>query len=372
MSNYPSFTPPPSAPRPPARPSSLNDLYGYREQQSGCGYGVARILFIVATLAVALFFIGSCGTLAVYASVARDLPPASELKNRAAQFTSTRILDKNGKLLYELNDPDEGRRIVVPLQQMPDVLLQAAIATEDPSFYTNPGFDVVGIARALYRVLVRGQEVGGSTITQQLIKLVYQRAERTPERKVSEIILAQELTRTYPKDTILEIYLNEINYGNLAYGIEAAAQTYFGKPASQLSLAEASFLAGLPQAPAYYDPYNNFDAAKERQRIVLNLMVEHPVVINSRGEVRRLTSEEAFKAYDTPIKLQPPKAPTINAPHFVYYVRQQLEDKYGAQDIYRLGLVVTTTLDLNWQNAAERIARSQVDKLKAQNVTNAS
>ncbi|TMC57619.1 MAG: penicillin-binding protein [Chloroflexi bacterium] len=201
---------------------------------------------------------------------------------------------------------------------------------------------------------------------------MYQASARTPERKVREIILAQEVTRTYPKDQILEIYLNEIFYGNQAYGIEAAAQTYFGKHASELTLAEASFLAGLPQAPALYDPYLNFDDAKERQRIVLNLMIEHPVVINSRGEVRRLSSDEAQKAYDTPLKLQPPKAPVVNAPHFVQYVRSQLEDKYGAQDIYRLGLVVTTTLDLDWQLAAERIARAQVDKLKAQNVTNAS
>ncbi len=366
MSNYPSFTPPSNS------PSNLKELYGYRGEQQGCGYLAARGLFVAMAVIVGLFFVLSCGVLALYASVARDLPPASELKNRAAQFNSTRILDRNGKLLFELNDPNAGRRLAVPLSQMPPAMIQATVATEDPTFYNNPGFDIVGIARALYRVLIRGEEVGGSTITQQLIKLVYKASARTPERKVREIILAQEVTRVYPKDEILEIYLNEIYYGNQSYGIEAASQTYFGKHASELTLPEASFLAGLPQAPAFYDPYTNFDDAKERQRIVLNLMIEHPVVVNARGEVRRLSTDEAQKAYDAPLKLQPPKAPVVNAPHFVQYVRSQLEDKYGAQDIYRLGLVVTTTLDLDWQNTAERIARAQVDKLKAQSVSNAS
>lgn len=355
--------------------SDLDDLYRYRgEQQPGCGYNAARLIFVAVAVFVGLFFITSCGALAVYASVARDLPSAGELKERAATFNTTRIYDRNGRLLAELNDPDAGRRIFVPLQQIPVSVVEATLATEDPSFYTNPGFDLIGIARAIYNVTIRGREVGGSTITQQLVKLVYKRAERTAERKVSEIILAQELTRTYPKDTILEIYLNEIYYGNQAYGIEAAAQTYFGKSAKNLDLAEASFLAGLPQAPALYDPYTNFDDAKERQRIVLNLMIQHEVVVSSKGERRVLSSQEAFKAYEQPLKLVPPRilAQEVKAPHFVQYVRKQLEDKFGAQDIYRLGLNVKTTLSLDWQQAAEHITKAQVDRLKAQNVTNAS
>src|SRR5439155_12259675 len=289
-----------------------------------------RIVFFLITAAVGVFFLGTFAALLVYVTVARDLPPASELKQRASTFNSTRILDRNGKLLYELDDPDAGRRIVVPIQQISPNLVEAAVATEDPSFYTNPGFDGVGIARALYNVLIRGREVGGSTVTQQLVKLVYQRTERTPQRKVSEIILAQEITRTYPKDEILEIYLNEINYGNQAYGIEAAAQTYFGKHAVDLNLAEASLLAGLPQAPATYDPYTNFDAAKERQREVLNLMVLHEVVVNAKGDRKGLTSDQAFKAfYDTAPQKKEDLKPrsesiVIQAPHFVQYVRGQL------------------------------------------------
>ncbi|MBI5876429.1 MAG: PBP1A family penicillin-binding protein [Chloroflexi bacterium] len=350
---------------------NLQELYEYRGEPVGCGYQSARLFFAGVALFVGLFFVGSCGALFGYFAIARDLPPASELRQRASSFNSTRILDRKGRLIYELNDPDTGRRIAVPIQQIPPVLIQATLATEDPSFYTNPGFDVIGIARVLYNVLIRGREIGGSTITQQLIKNVYKQSERTAERKAREIILAQELTRTYPKDTILEIYLNEIFYGNFAYGIEAAAQTYFGKSARDLTLAEASFLAGLPQAPALWDPYDNFDDAKERQRQVLNLMVQHEVVINANGDRRVLTIEEATKAYETPLKLVPPKMVTkIQAPHFVYYARQQLEDKFGAQNLYKLGLVVTTTIDLDWQAAAERIAKTQLDKLKAQNATN--
>ncbi|MEP7198632.1 MAG: PBP1A family penicillin-binding protein [Chloroflexota bacterium] len=366
MSNVPSNTRPPDQP-------NLDEFYNYRGESGGCSYQSARLLFIVTLAIVGLFFIGSCGALLVYVSVARDLPSANELQQRAAKFTATRILDRNGKLLYELNDPNEGRRIVVPFDQMPSNLIQATLATEDPTFYTNPGFDVVGIARALFNVIVRGREVGGSTITQQLVKNVYDRRERTLDRKISEIILAQELTRTYPKDAILEIYLNEIFYGNQSYGIEAAAQTYFGKHASQLDVAEAALLAGLPQAPAIYDPYANFDDAKERQRQVLNLMVLHEVVINQRGDRRRLSSDEAFKAYDEPLKIVPRQTTnTVLAPHFAYYVRKELEDRFGAQDIYRFGGTVTTTLDLDWQLVAERVARAQVDKLKSLNVTNAS
>lgn len=358
--------------------ASLDELYQYRGEQLGCAYRGARIAFFLITAAVGVFFLGTFAALLVYVTVARDLPPASELKQRASTFNSTRILDRNGKLLYELDDPDAGRRIVVPIQQISPNLVEAAVATEDPSFYTNPGFDVVGIARALYNVLIRGREVGGSTVTQQLVKLVYQRADPTIQRKVSEIILAQEITRVYPKDEILEIYLNEINYGNLAYGIEAASQTYFGKHASELNLAEASFLAGLPQAPAYYDPYTNFEGAKERQRQVLNLMALHEVVINSKGEKRVVSSDDIFKAYfqmapQRVEDLKPQRASVaIQAPHFVYYVRQQLEQQFGASDIYRLGFTVQTTLDLDWQNAAERIAKTQIDKLKTLNVSNAA
>ncbi len=359
--------------------TDLKELYRYRgEPKPGVGYGLARIFFIIAFIFVLTFFLGSLTALVVYAAVARDLPSAGELTRRASTFNSTHIYDRNGKLLFELNDPNAGRRIVVPIQQIPPNVIEATLATEDPTFYTNPGFDIVGIARALFNVTIRGREVGGSTITQQLVKNVYQRGERSVQRKVSEIILAQELTRQYPKDQILEIYLNEIYYGNLAYGIEAAAETYFGKHAVDLNLAEASFLAGLPQAPALYDPYTNFEDAKARQRIVLNLMVQHAVVVNQRGERAKLSAEDATnffydQAPQTKEDLRPLLAVNENkSPYFVNYILQLLQDRYGAQDIYKLGLNVETTFDLDWQRVAERVAKTQVEKIKNLNVSNAA
>ena len=362
----------------PSAIGDLDNLYRYRGESEGCTYRSARLLFVLITSVVGLFFLGSCAALLVYVNVARDLPSANDLTRLAATFNATRVVDRKNRLLYEIDDPNAGRRIAVPLTQVPPTLVEATLATEDPSFYTNPGFDVVGIARALYNVVIRGRDVGGSTVTQQLVKLVYHRSDPTVQRKVSEIILAQELTRTYPKDQILSIYLNEIFYGNHAYGIEAASQTYFGKHASELNLAEASFLAGLPQAPAFYDPYNNFVDAKERQRQVLNLMVLHEVVINSNGQRKVLTSDEAFAAFynAAPQKkedLKPLKFDiAIAAPHFVYYVQQQLEDKFGAQNVYRAGGTVVTTLDLDWQLLAERIVKTETDKLKELDATNAS
>jgi 1A family penicillin-binding protein len=359
----------------------LQKSYHYRTPTpTGCAYRVARFILIGAIIFFVLFFFSFLGLLLVYAIVARDLPAPSELQQRAAKFNSTRIVDRNGKLLYELNDPNEGRRIAIPIQQMPRNLLLATLATEDPSFYINAGFDPLGILRALFNVIVRGREVGGSTITQQLVKNVYERSERTVSRKVSEIFLAQEITRQYPKDTILEIYLNEIYYGNLAYGIEAAAQTYFGKSAKELTLAEASFLAGLPQAPAYYDPYQNFAEAKERQRQVLNFMAREGLqeAVWRDGARIHLSVEEVRDAYynQKPQQvedLRPLRTlNVINAPHVVNYVRQELEEKYGAQDLYRLGLTVQTSFDLNWQNTAERIARAHIDKIKSLNATNAA
>jgi 1A family penicillin-binding protein len=359
----------------------LQESYHYRTPTpTGCAYRVARFILIGAIIFFVLFFFSFLGLLLVYAVIARDLPAPSELQQRAAQFNSTRIVDHNGRLLYELNDPNEGRRIAIPIQQMPRNLLLATLATEDPSFYVNAGFDPLGIMRAIFNVVVRGREVGGSTITQQLVKLVYERSERTVSRKVSEIILAQEITRQYPKDTILEIYLNEIYYGNLAYGIEAAAQTYFGKSAKELTLAEASFLAGLPQAPAYYDPYHNFAEAKERQRQVLNFMAREGLqeAVWRDGSRIHLSVEEVRDAYynQKPRQvedLRPLRTlNTLNAPHVVNYVRQELEEKYGAQDLYRLGLTVQTSFDLNWQNTAERIARAHIDKIKSLNATNAA
>src|SRR6185437_8690304 len=196
-----------------------------------------------------------------------------------------RIFDRNGALLQELNDPQGGRRTLVTLDQIPQVARQATIAAEDASFYDNPGFDVRAVIRAAYQWLRNGEPVSGaSTITQQLVKNTLLGPEQTAERKIKEAFLAMELTRRYSKDQILGMYMNEIPYGNRPYGIEASAETYFGIPAKDLNLAQASLLAGLPQAPSFYDPYTNLPAAKERQAYVLDQMVKTGVITQQQRD----------------------------------------------------------------------------------------
>src|ERR671937_907550 len=236
------------------------------------------------TLFALLVFVGAlafAGVTGLYAYYARDLPDPSTLSRRQL-FQTARLFDRNGKLLQEINDPAGGRRILIKLADVPAVMRSATIAAEDASFYDNPGFDPRAVVRATYQFVRTGApQSGASTITQQLVKNTLLGPQQTAERKIKEAFLAMELTRRYSKDQILEMYLNEIFYGNQAYGVEAAAETYFGKPARELNLAEASLLAGLPQAPALYDPYTNLSAAKERQAYVLDQMVRTGLVLDA-------------------------------------------------------------------------------------------
>ncbi|MFN8441477.1 MAG: PBP1A family penicillin-binding protein [Caldilineaceae bacterium] len=307
-------------------------------------------------------------SLMAYASIAGSLPEPENLTNKdflekegnVSIYQSTRILDRNGQVLNELFNPDQGRRTEVPLGKIPDFLQKATISTEDANFYKHQGIDFYALTRALYyAVRERNLVSGGSTIPQQLVKLVLLSPERTMTRKIREAILAAEISRRYPKDKILELYLNQLYYGNFAYGVEAAAETYFNKPVADLTLGEASMLAGLPQAPAYYDPYRNPDNAKKRQAVVLSLMVENGYI----------TAEEADAAYLEKITFVPLKF-DFKAPHFTLVVRQQLEEKYGSGAIYQLGYNVYTSLDLKLQEQAEQIVKEQVGALNANNVSN--
>jgi 1A family penicillin-binding protein len=295
----------------------------------------------------------------------RDLP-APEATFDQETFKSTFILDRNGERLYEIFDPNGGRRVIVPLSQVPQHLIAATLATEDANFYQNPGFDVRAIFRAVIQNF-RGQTVlsGASTITQQLIRNTLfdpqERFDRSANRKIKEIFLAYQLSQRYSKDEILERYLNEINYGNLAYGIEAASQTYFNKSARDLNLAEASLLAGLPQAPSDYDPFLHFREAKERQAEVLGLMVRQGYI----------TEEIAEAVLRQELRLGRPRF-DIKAPHFVMYVRDLLERKYGRNRLYHAGFRVYTTLDMATQRAAEEAVREHVARLKDHNATDAA
>ena len=325
--------------------------------------------FAFVLLVVLVFFVGIAGAAVGYIVIANQLPPPEELQSRQTIFVSSKIYDREGNLLYEVTDPQGGRRTRVPLSRISPYVVQATIATEDRDFYTHPGFDPFGIARAFYYNLSEKRVVSGaSTITQQLARLLLlspeERVKETAGRKIKEIILAAELTRTYPKDTILEIYLNEIYYGNLAYGIQAAADTYFGVDAADLNLAQGSFIAGLGQLPALYDPFGGgHDLALARHEDVLGLMVDDGLI--SRDEA------DAAAAQMREHEFTAPRFDLYRAPHFVVYVRQILESTYGPEALYRgTSLRIYTTIDPVMQAAAEQAVREGVAALADRNATN--
>ena len=309
-----------------------------------------RVVLILLTV------VAGAGAL-VCRSLLVDLPSPAALYERQAGVSS-RILDRHGRLLYEIADPHAGRHTPVPLEEIPLYCQQATIATEDANFYTNPGVEVTGIIRALW-INLRGGEVlaGGSTITQQLARNLLldpqERAERTLARKLRESILAWRIARAYSKGEVLALYLNEIYYGNLAYGMEAAARATFGKGVVELDLAECALLAGLPQSPAVYDPLADPQAARERQQVVLGLMVDQGYITEEQS---RLAAQERLHFAATPF--------TIEAPHFVMTVRAWLEQEFGLEALYTEGLVVTTTLDLDLQHTAERVVRRHLERLE--------
>lgn len=316
-----------------------------------------------------------------YFRIAADLPSVDNLSEYASKFETARIYDRNENLIYEIIDPNAGRRTYVPLDEISPYLIAATIATEDKDFFTNPGFDPWGIIRALWQNYTSGQVVSGaSTITQQLARTLLlspeERVEVSTRRKAREIVLAAEITRKYSKDDILELYLNENNYGNLAYGIEAAAETYFNTSAGQLDLAQASFLAGIPQAPAIHDIFTNRDETLLRHLDVLNLMyqlsTERSCIATTESQPPVCVSlEEAVAAAQT-IENYEFKVRQINMPypHWVNYIRVLLEEQFDPQTIYRSGLKVYTTLDPDLQEFAQASLQDQVAALVANDATN--
>ncbi|HQL92775.1 MAG TPA: transglycosylase domain-containing protein, partial [Anaerolineaceae bacterium] len=332
------------------------------------------ILFLLAMFAVAAFAFYK------YTQIAKTLPDVNDLQYRASQFETTRILDRKGNVLYEIIDPSAGKRTWVPLDQISPNLIAATIATEDKEFYNHPGFDLVALGRALW-TNYRSKEVvsGASTITQQLARLLLltdERYEQTYERKAREIILAAEITRRYSKEQVLEMYLNEIYYGNMSYGVQAASETYFNTNASDLSLWQAAFLAGLPQSPAVYDVYNNREATLTRSDSVFRLMFEAstekgcikvdeirpPVCVDA---MQVLTESEVLKAYTFKQNLL-----TMQFPHWVVYIQSLLEAQFDAQMIYRSGFTIHTTLDPDFQREAEAAVREQLAQMQGKNATN--
>ena len=342
---------------------------------------ILRTVILLVFLAIIMGVAATSYFIYKYYTIASSLPDVTELSERASQFETTRILDRNGNLLYEILDPNAGRRTYVPLEKISPYVLAATLATEDKEFYLHPGFNIFAMIRALFQNVEEGETVSGaSTITQQLARMLMMNPEERSQvsfrRKIREIILATEITRRYTKDEILELYLNEINYGNLSYGIEAAAESYFNTTADKLTFAQASFLAGLPQAPAVYDIFANREATLNRHKQVLTLTYQMSqedgciAVSNNRDPVCISAEEATVAAGEMDIYEFIPTSFPMLYPHWVNYVRTQLETLYDPQTIYRSGFTVYTTLDPFLQSEAERLVKQQVDSLQAQHVTN--
>jgi penicillin-binding protein 1C len=270
---------------------------------------------------------------------------------------STKLLDRNGNLIYEIFS--DRRRTPIKLNELPDSVKNATLAIEDKDFYKHRGFDYTGILRAAYKIAFERKLEGGSTITQQLVKNSLLTQERTIKRKAREFLLTIVVEGIYTKDQILELYLNQIPYGGTSYGVEAASETYFGKAAKDLTLAEAALIAGLPQRPSTYSPFGAHpELARERQKEVLKQMVANKFI--SQEDADKAEKEEMKFA-----KVTPPKAP-----HFALWVKEQLAEKYGEKRVEQGGLRVTTTLDLELQDLAQQAVASEVAKLTKQNVGN--
>ncbi|OGK14906.1 hypothetical protein A3H80_01785 [Candidatus Roizmanbacteria bacterium RIFCSPLOWO2_02_FULL_37_19] len=299
-------------------------------------------------------------SLVSYTYVLKDLPDPRGLRNYGVIPLSTQIYDRNGKLLYDIFR--DQNRTPVKLKNLPVYVPQATIAIEDANFYKHSGISIFGgILRAVKDTLLGNSKrvQGGSTITQQLVKSALLSPERTIRRKLKEVVLAVEIEQLLSKDEILELYLNQVPYGGVSYGIQEAARSYFDKDAKDLGLHEAALLAGLPRAPTTYNPYTNFDRAKARQKEVLKRM----------EELDYITNKQRIDAEKKELDIRPPET-SIKAPHFVFYVRSILEKEYGKELVEEGGLKVVTTLDYDLQASSEAILKEEVDDIRHLKVTN--
>lgn len=333
----------------------------FKDFKSASGKERWRIIGKIALYLGVAFFLFVAG---VFIYFAKDLPSPGKVSSRFVA-ESTKIYDRTGNhILYDIHG--EEKRTQIPFKEMPDTVKYATIALEDQNFYAHYGIELAAILRAAAKdILGRGATQGGSTITQQFVKQSILTPEKTFSRKIKEAILSFELEQKFSKDEILGMYLNEIPYGSNAYGIEAATQTFFGKHARELTLDEAALLASLPQAPTRYSPNGSHtELLKSRQEYALSQMAK-------LGYITQEQAEEAKKV-DVLAKVKP-STENISAPHFVMYVKEYLEKKYGGQDVEQSGLKVYTTLDWDKQQIAEQAVREGAEaNTKKYNAENAS
>jgi penicillin-binding protein 1A len=314
-----------------------------------------RLALVVAAAVGLVVLAGGAAALWAFTILPRSLPSVSALET-FQPLEGSQIFDENDELITEFHVE---RRIFVPLSTIPRVLRDAVIATEDKRFYSHFGVDPIGIARALYQNYRRGRIAeGGSTITQQLTKVLFLTPDKSLERKLKEAFLALELERRYSKDRILEMYLNQVYFGHGAYGVEAAARTYFGKSVSELTVREAALLAGLPRAPSGYSPFDHPEAARRRRGVVLSRMVEFGSL--KPAEAKRLAASD--------LGLLPPERRRTTGQYFLDYVEQVLEARFGADMVFKGGLHVYTTLNPKMQLQAEQSLREGLKALESRTV----
>lgn len=311
----------------------------------GISRTVLNLIFAVGVGFFGVFFVIGVAGASYLLYVNSTLPSYQELSQRDVA-ESSKVYSRDGTLLYEFHG--EYNRTSIPLDRITPYLKNATLAVEDKDFYKHGAVSITGILRAFKTNYESGSSVqGGSTITQQFVKNALLDREKTYTRKIREILLSYKIESHYSKDEILELYLNEIPYGRNAYGVESAAQSYFGKSAGELTLAESAYLAALPQAPSYYSPTGaNFDELVKRQQYVLDQM-------ESQGYITEL---EKHQAENQQVAFREPKTEII-APYFVSWIQNYLTDKYGKEFLRQGGLRIYTTLDLNLQNIAEQVVK---------------
>ncbi len=305
------------------------------------------LVFLLAVIAFCL---------TIYLSLLKDLPSPTRLTYQSAS-RSTQIFDRNQNLLYSVYI--DKNQAFIPLPSIPKYVKNATIAIEDKDFYKHGAIDLRGIARSIVSIIFHRELQGGSTITQQLVKNSLLTPERTILRKIKEVILSFATEAIYSKDKILEMYLNQVPYGGTAWGIEAASESYFGKSAKDLTLAQSALLAGLPSSPTTYSPFGTYpELAKKRQKEVLKSLLKQ----------KYIGIKEYKKALNEPILFK--RVSSIRAPHFVLYVKDLLIKKYGGKVVEQEGLKVITSLDLNLQDFVQDTIASEAAGLKDYNVGN--
>jgi penicillin-binding protein 1A len=302
---------------------------------------------VILSLIVISAFIGFAGGFLYW--TLSDLPNV-KLLEEYAPLESSRVYSIDGKVLAELYVE---RRTFIPYYQIPDHLKKAFVSVEDVRFYTHPGVDIIGIVRAMWHDIKAGSVVeGGSTITQQLARMLFLKPDKSLQRKLKEAALSIKIEQRYTKDEILGMYLNQAYFGTRAYGIEAASETYFGKPAKDITISEAALLASMPKAPSVYSPFKNPDKAKDRRAFVLKQMNDN----------RFITEAQYRAAENEPIPLIP-HLRKYDAPYFIENLRQQLESRFG-NELYTSGYKIMSTIDSGMQRISEEAVRNGISALE--------